>query len=401
MRVTAKELYKNMIEVANKRYSDLADLQEQIATGRRLRRPSDDPVDVANTLLMTTKQKELMQFKNNIEDAIGYMTITESAMESMNTLMQRLRELAIQASSDTLSGRERIFINKEVEQLMRQLIALVNTKFKDDYVFNGTETKIPPVIIESSKCDEISDYTDLKMAYFNASGLPVGSTVQLFNGAGEAIRDIIPGTLSLSIAGTTYNENVDFTIDYETGTITILNPALAIDVTPGSPNYDITHVNLKFDYLTRGKDAFGQTVSNRGVIEREIESGIKMQINIGMDEMITDSESGNSLFNTIIRFGEALVQNNQTEIAATISRIDNVFGALLSAQSKTGARMNRLQITLTRNENQYTETTSLRANLEDAEMAETISKFMLNENVYQAALQAIAKVIQPSLVNFL
>ncbi len=391
-----------MLDVIQTRYGDLTDLQEQLATGKRLRRPSDAPVDVANSLQLRSRQKELLQYKENIEDGINFMAIAETAMESMNTLMQRLRELAIQASSDTMSAKERSFINKETEQLTRQMIALVNTRYKGDYIFNGQQTKIPPLVINSSSADTIEDYTNLRMAYFNASGGTIGDTFQIFNGfSGEAVTNIIPGTFSLSIAGVVYNENIDFTIDYAAGTITILNPALLIDITPSGPAYDINQAAIRFDYITRGRDIYGQTVSNRGIIERNIESGITVPINIGMDELTTDPNSGNTLINTLIAFGTALVRNDRDNISASIDRIDSVFNAVLGAQSKNGARINRFQTTLERNENQYTEVTSLLSELEDADLAETASKFMLTQNVYNAALQSAAKIIQPSLVNFL
>ena len=402
MRITMKELHRNMLEVIHKRYGDLADLQEQLATGKRLRRPSDDPVDVANDLKLITRQKELKQYKKNIEDATSYMAITETAMDSTNTLLQRVRELTIQASSDTFSGNERAYINSEIEQLTRQLVALINTQYKGDYIFNGQQTKVPPLTVETSASSMVEDYTNFRMAYFDASAAAVGDTVQLFNGLTNGpILNIIPGTFSLSVAGTVYRENTDYTVDYEAGTVTILNGALLLDVTPGTPNYDINQVAVGFDYLARGRDVYGQVVSNRGIIEREIETGITMPINIGMDEMTLDRESGDSLFATLIHLGQALVQNDQPNISDAIDEMDNVFSAVLSAQSKNGSRLNRLQITLERNENQFTQVTELQSELEDAEMAETISKFMLTQNVYNAALQSTAKIIQPSLVDFL
>jgi flagellar hook-associated protein 3 FlgL len=78
-----------------------------------------------------------------------------------------------------------------------------------------------------------------------------------------------------------------------------------------------------------------------------------------------------------------------------------VFTAVLSAQSKNGARINRFDTTLRRNEGQFTNTTELQANLEDAEMTKTITDFMNTQNVYNAALKTAAGVIQQSLVNFL
>lgn len=402
MRITEKELQRNMLHVINNRYSDLADLQEQLATGKRLRKPSDDPVDVANDLQLKTRQKEIAQHKKNIEDAISYMSISETAMDSTDTLLQKLRELSVQAASDTMGAKERRYINKEVEQLTRQIVALINTQYKGDFIFNGQQTKIPPLTIDKSEAETVDDYNALKMSYFNAGAVPVGSSVQIFNGqTGNPVTNIIPGTFSLTVAGVSYNENTDFTLDYENGTITILNAALLIDVTPGGPAYDISQVQMGFDNITRSRDIFGRIVSNRGVIERDIESGITMPINIGMDEMTTDNTTGTTLIETLVRFGQSLVQDNQPGISNALDDIDNVFKAVLSSQSKNGSRMNRLQTTLERNESQFTQVTSLQSELEDAEMAETMTKFMLTQNVYNAALQTTAKIIQPSLVNFL
>lgn len=403
MRITTKELHRNMLYVINDRYSDLASLQNQMSTGKRLHRPSDDPVDVANTLKLRTKSTELQQFKKNINDGLAFMGVTETAMESMNTLMQRVRELSIEAASDTLSTDERAYVNDEVAQLFKQCIALINTQYKGDYIFNGTQTKIPPYLMQTSASSTVSDYLNLNMAYFDA-GPPavVGDTVQIRNAFDNSpVTTIIPGTFDIQIAGTRFTENVDYQIDYEAGTMTILNAAMLIDGSPGGPNYDISQLNLNFEYLAVGTDIYGQPVTSNGIVSREIESNTDMQINISAEELITDNSTGTTLIGTLLRFGQNLLRNNNAGIETAISEIDTVFSSILSAQSKNGARINRLETTLFRNENQYSETVSLQSQLEDAEMAETISKFMVTQNVYNAALQSAAKIIQPSLANFL
>ena len=126
-----------------------------------------------------------------------------------------------------------------------------------------------------------------------------------------------------------------------------------------------------------------------------------MQINITADELTTDFNSGNNLIDTMIRFGQNLLRSDHAGIESAIEEIDYAFNAILAAQSKNGARINRFETTLVRNENQFTETTALQSELVDAEMAETISKFLLTENIYNAALKASSRLIQPSLVNYL
>ena len=79
MRITVKELHRSMLDVINTRYGDLADLQEQLATGKRLRRPSDAPVDVANDMLLKTRLRELQQHKDNIEEGFALFYVAAFA----------------------------------------------------------------------------------------------------------------------------------------------------------------------------------------------------------------------------------------------------------------------------------------------------------------------------------
>jgi flagellar hook-associated protein 3 FlgL len=399
MRVTVSQLNRNVQHVIRNRYNELVHLQEQLSTGRRLLRPSDAPVDVANDINMTSELKIYQQYKKNINDGLSYMTITGEAMDSMNILMQKARELAVQAANDTQSAAERKIINAEVQQIFRQLITLIDTQYKGDYIFSGPQSKIPPVIVNSSSAGSVDDYDNLRMASFDASAGGVGTPTQIFNAFDMTpVTRIIPGTFSLRIGTTTYVENVDYTIDYEAGTITPLNADLAIDV---MTNYATDGVRMEFDYLSKGKNVFGETVTTTGEILREIEGGIVMPINISLEEMITDYSSGNELMGMMIRFGESLLKNDQPGIERAIGELDDVFEVMLSAQTRNAARINRLETTLSRNDSQTTAITSFISELEDADMADTISKFLLAENVYKAALQSAARIIQPSLVNFL
>lgn len=411
MRITYRTLNRHTQYVINDRYNDLAKLQMMLSTGKRLLRPSDNPVDVANDLQLRTKIKQLNQLNENMQDGLAFMQVTDTAMMSIDTLLQRLRELAIQASSDTLSDKERLFIASEVEQLTRQFITLADTMYKGDYVFAGTQTKIMPFPIESSRASTPQNYTNLEMAYYDASATPPGTPVQLFEGfTGDAITNIIPGTFQLRVGGTTYYEGTDYTVDYVNGTITILptspNAALlSADVlngtTAGVPNYSLNGFQITFEYVGRGEDIYGDPVNNDGHILREIESGIVTPINITANELLVHYDTGTNLLETFIALGQSLIQNDRPTIVNALSNIDIGFSTVLAAQAQNGARINRFEITLDRNESQSIETTRLQSEIEDTEYAETATKFAVAETVYNAALQAAAKIIQPSLVNFL
>ena len=405
MRITMKELTRQMQSVISDRYSDLAQLQQQLATGKRLLRPSDNPVDTANDIKLRSALAQQTQYKTNIQDGLAFMNVTDTAMQSMNTIMQRLRELAVQGSSDTMSQTDRLSIQQEADQLFRQLITLTNTNYKGDYIFGGTQSKIAPFPVQQSSAASVSDYTTLKMAYFDGTG-GVGAAAQIRNAFdNSAITNILPGSMKLSIGAAVYSEGTDFTVDYVNGTITPLNAALAIDVsdggTFGGPNYQSGAVSLAFDYVSRGKDVYGNTVSNGGNVLRDIESGVVMPVNIPGDELIVNQQSGVDMIGTMVRFQQNLIYNSTAGINTAIGEIDKTFQAILSAQSKNGARINRLETTQTRNEQQTATTTQLASELEDADMAEAATNFSLMQTVYNAALKSSAMTMQHSLVDYL
>ncbi|MBD3358710.1 MAG: flagellar hook-associated protein 3, partial [Chitinivibrionales bacterium] len=249
MRVTFTSLNRHMQYVINDRYADIAKLQEQLSTGKRLLRPSDAPVDVANDLKLRTKIEQMSEFKRNIDDGLSFMSVADTAMLSMNDLLQRIRELAIQGASETQSDTERSYISKEVMQLTRQVIALANTNYKGDYVFAGTETKIKPFPLMKSRAANQGDYDDYRMAYYDAAAAAPGAPVQIQIGTGTAAQDvknIMPGSLRLyapdpanPLAGQVeYHEGTDFTVDYANGTLSFPpGSPLSTDVSPGTPYY--------------------------------------------------------------------------------------------------------------------------------------------------------------------
>jgi len=406
MRITMRQLNKDMQYVLADRHGDLAHLQEVLSTGKRLMRPSDDPVDVANDLQLRTRGVQQLQFKDNLNDGLAFMSITDTAMGSMNDLFQRLRELSIQGSTDTITGKERSYILKEVDQLFRQLITIVNTTYKGDYIFGGTQTKIQPLPVKSSAGGDPLNYSQLAMAWYNGAAGGVGVPAQLRNAfTGENITQLAPGSFRMSVAGVDYVENRDYTVDYVNGTVTPLVPALAADVSDAGlfagPNYAATGFTIAFEYVSHGRDVYGDPVSSTGDVLREVESGTVMPVNIPLDELLRDPDTGIDMVNTVVRLGQGLVQNNRGAIENAINEIDTVFKTILSSQTKNGARINRFDTTLARNETQHIETTRLQANIEDADFAETASQFSLLETVYNAALKSTSYVIQPTLVDFL
>ncbi len=401
MRVTMKELTRRMQSVITDRYADISKVQEQLSTGKRLLRPSDNPVDTANDLKLKTTIAQQTQFHTNIEDGLSFMNVTDTAMLSMNSIMQRLRELAVQGASDSVSAADRKAILQETDQLFRQLITLTNTNYKGDYVFGGTQSKIAPFPVVRSEAGSAADYTALRMAYYDGSG-GVNNAAQLRNGFDNTpMTNIVPGSFKLSVGAVNYVEGRDYTVDYVNGTITPLVAGLATDVSPTTANYDVTAFKITFESVSRGKDVFGNTVANTGDVLREIEPGVTIPVNIPGDELIVNSQAGIDMIGTMVRLGQSLLYNNRPGVTTAIGEIDKTFQAILNAQSENGAKTNRFETTLSRNEQQTAEATGLSSNLEDADMADAATKFSLMQTVYNAALKSAAMNMQQSLADYL
>lgn len=137
MRLTNHQRYLH--EVATK----LDETQRQLASGRKLERASDDPTAAALALHYRRGITYEAQMRRNIENGIAFMNVTEAALEGATETLQRLRELTVQAASDTLSTEERQTLAREVDQLLRHLAQIANTEFGDAYIFAGTNTDMP------------------------------------------------------------------------------------------------------------------------------------------------------------------------------------------------------------------------------------------------------------------
>ncbi|RXE58839.1 flagellar hook-associated protein FlgL [Acetivibrio mesophilus] len=145
MRITNNILVNNMINHIGKNLIRMDKYQQKLASGKKITVPSDDPVVAARALKLRTDVAQIEQYKTNVKDALSWLEITESAITNVGDILQRARELAVQASSSgTTTADDTKKIQQEVEQLKNQLIKLGNSTYAGRYVFSGfkTDTKL-------------------------------------------------------------------------------------------------------------------------------------------------------------------------------------------------------------------------------------------------------------------
>ncbi|WP_042222447.1 flagellar hook-associated protein FlgL [Oceanobacillus manasiensis] len=145
MRITQGMLSNNMLRNLTSSYSKMDTLMDQVSTGKKINRPSDDPVIAMKGMGYRTELKQIEQYKRNTSEVHNWMDNTDSALDKATQTMQKLRELAVQASNDTYDASERENIMKEVEQLKKHMMDIANTSVNGKYIFNGTDTETPPV----------------------------------------------------------------------------------------------------------------------------------------------------------------------------------------------------------------------------------------------------------------
>ena len=124
--------------------AQVARLQEQIGTGRRIMTPSDDPSASVQLVKLNTELSKIESHQKNIAAVTSALSFEEVALDSANNVLLRARELTIQGQNGTLSQSDRDAIANEIDGLREQLLSIGNMQDADgDYIFAGTASNAP------------------------------------------------------------------------------------------------------------------------------------------------------------------------------------------------------------------------------------------------------------------
>ncbi|MGG3841792.1 flagellar hook-associated protein FlgL [Anoxybacillus kestanbolensis] len=289
MRVTQMMLANNTLRNVSKSYDKLGTYQQQLATGKKIHRPSEDPVVAMKGMHYRTSLTEIEQFQRNLSEAYTWMENSESALNHTTNVLQRARELVVQAKNGTLGQEDRQAIAREIEQLKKDLVQVANTKVAGKYIFNGTKIEQAPV------------------------------------------TDGTPPTVS--------NNNDDFMV--------------------------------------------------------EVAKGVKLKINVTPNNVFNQG-----LFNTLQQIENELA-NPTSNLDNLLSQLDGHLNDVLAERAELGARVNRLELVEQRLAEQQLIAKRMISDNEDADIEKIITELKSQESVHRAALSVGARIIQPTLVDFL
>ncbi|WNF36583.1 flagellar hook-associated protein FlgL [Bacillaceae bacterium IKA-2] len=373
MRVTQTMLANNSLRHMSNGYQNLGKIMDQLATGKKINRASQDPVVAMNGMRYRTQVAEVEQFKRNLGEVYNWMDTADATLDSVTQSLHRIRELTVQASNDTYEETQRANISKEINQLREHLVALGNSKANNKYIFNGTNTTTQP--IDTTKMDLKTDNEEF---IANKENFEVTYNGELYKFAGDN-------------GGNTFQSTTGKTIEIDGERIT--HQYTTKDENGDDKNSTET---LKDNQIVISyKDAVS---TNNQKVNIEVLKGINMNVNINPGQVFSSD-----FFGDIIRLENALNDSSSKsgDITKFLNNISTQMDKVVNERAELGARYNRVEMTERRIMEQEVIAKRIMSNNEDADMEKVIMDLKSQETVHRAALAASARIIQPSLMDFL
>lgn len=295
LRITQNSMNRTQLAGLNLSLERLQGTQEQLTTGKRINRPSDDPVATVSAMRFRGEQSQLEQLGISINDGLDRLKTADSSIMKSNEVLQRIRVLTVSGLNSPIGPQGREAIAKEIDELRKDLIQQANISYAGQPLFGGTT-------------------------------------------------------------------NRDSAFDPETGEF-------------------------------HGNDSpVTRVISNA--------PGAAGQIDVGIN--------GEAMFEDDLAVGGALatlaaaIRDGDTEAMKTgLGKVDELRGRVLDSQTTIGAKINRLERQVDINGRQHDTTTVALSKVEDTDFMKAAMDLAVQSTAYQAALSASAKVIQPSLVDFI
>ncbi len=139
--------------------SNMSKLQEQISTGKKINRPSDDPAGARKILSLRSEDLRLDQFAKNIRTARQSLDFNASVLQNTSDVLQRITELTMQGVSDSTDQNGKTIIANEINQLLETILQTANSKRLGRFIFSGTETTTVPFEATRNSSGNISAVT--------------------------------------------------------------------------------------------------------------------------------------------------------------------------------------------------------------------------------------------------
>jgi flagellar hook-associated protein 3 FlgL len=144
MRVSTRMMSQGMQDRLQRLSEHLMNLNEKIASGKVLNRPSDNPTALVDSMTIKTSLSQIEQYQEGIQTGVSWLNLRESALTNIEEVVARAIEIGTQMGSDNQSADTRASAATEVGQLLEEAIAQANVELGDNYIFAGYRLKTTP-----------------------------------------------------------------------------------------------------------------------------------------------------------------------------------------------------------------------------------------------------------------
>jgi flagellar hook-associated protein 3 FlgL len=378
---------------------EIATLQTQIGSGKKLLQPSDDPAASAQVLNINETLARIDQYGRNATLANERLALEDSTLDGVTGLLTRLKELALGANSGTQSRETRRAFGSEVEQRLNELLDFANTRGANgDYLFAGFKAQTRPfersaagVVYNGDQGVRELQVSASRRVAAGDNGDEVfmrvpggnGSFSVSAQGSNTGTGVMSPGSITDPTAFTHHSYSIRFTSDT---TFDVVDDTLGATVaaaqtyTPGS--------GIRFD-------------------------GIEVSIDGGPlsgDRFDIAPRPAQSMFDTVQRFVDAMAfnpaipaeeaQQSQT-MNDVIDSLDRAISHVLEVRTTVGARQNALESVEIEATNLDFELRRTRSELEDVDIEYAISRLQQQVNVLEVSQATFVRLADLSLFDFL
>lgn len=399
MRIATASQFQRSVDIIQQRQQALQSTQEQLISGKRIARASDDPTEAARAERAMARQARVEATQRALEVSRSVSLQAESAMGDAVDVMQRVRELVVQAGNAVYDDTQRLSLGEEIRSLRQQLLGIANrSDGAGGFLFAGQGASMPPFVD-------------------GASGIE-------FKGTAGAMLAAADELLPLSVDGqATWLQSPTGNGVFETsfsGTNTA--PELWIDVgqvtDPGAltgDGYTLAFVaaGTEFDVQITRNSTPPVTTTQPYVSGQAIEfDGLAVTVTgtpvPGDDEFIlAPSERTLSPFDVLDELATQLVSPGRTSAQQTqtvqfgLRDIDATLGTLVAVRSRLGGVLERTESISGRLDSQKLAAQTERSEAEDLDMVEAVSEFQNRQTSYDAALKAYSMVQRLSLFEYI
>ncbi|MGE4133409.1 MAG: flagellar hook-associated protein FlgL [Bdellovibrionales bacterium] len=369
MRIADKMQFDQVNGNLGKNRSQMAELQNQAATQKRVTKPSDDPLAASRVLANRIDLQSNQQFTKSLNYARSFLELTDQSLGDLSEVLMRAKELAINQSNDASANEEsRRVVATEVEQLYSQMISIGNRKLGDRFIFGGYRTQNAPFNVNGQYS---GDHGEMNIHIDKETFLPMnvpGSRV--FLGVGVDNN-------GMALQGAPQPRSVEE-----------LQDDLAAEAQYKQMHEEGAYEHAQAPAVRGPASMSGRVPESAGGPKGKIENPEQVQQGLNLFRVLRDLEV-------------SLRVNDKSGVQDSLDQLDSALSQVVLSRSQVGSRGMRLDSLMQTVEKLKVDNQSAISSLEDADVFSTVSEINKAESTLQATLQTSGKLIQKSLMDFL